>query len=55
MIPCFYESRCIGVTKYPKIKIFHVDPKIASMRWPFLVYKVLKKIKEKTEKFEKAR
>ena len=42
MRPCFYESRCIGVTEDPKIKIFHIDPKIASPRWPFKLCRGLK-------------
>ena len=26
----FYDSRCIGVTKYQTIRIFRVDPKIVT-------------------------
>ena len=54
MRPCFYESRCIGVTKNPKIKIFQVDPKFTSLRWPFQLLRGFKIIREDTEKIEKA-
>ena len=35
VIDGFDDAGCIGVTKNPKIKMFYVDPKIASLR-PFL-------------------
>ena len=54
MRPCFYESRCIRVTKNPKIKIFQVDPKFTSLRWPFQLLRGFKIIREDTEKIEKA-
>ena len=40
--------------KNPKIKIFHVDPKIASLRWPFQACRVIIIIREDSEKIEKA-
>ena len=51
---CFYESRCIGDTKYPKIIIFHVDQKIASLRWRFNLCRGFKITQENTENIEKA-
>ena len=54
MRPCFYENRCSGVTKNPKIKILDVDPNIALQRWPFWLCRGFKIIRENTKKIEKA-
>ena len=50
---CFYERRCIGVTKIQKNKIFHVDPKLPQRGGHFILAEALKLFGKTLRKLKK--